>query len=76
LQRHGHDNLRLDARDGRLYFGTDPSVVCDWCGSLRDIGECDCCPYCWAETEKREREKWEAIRRDAIFDSFVPTQFH
>ena len=76
LKRHRYKSPRIEVRDGRLYFGTDPWALCDWCGSMRDTGEFDCCPFCLADCEKREREKLEAIRLEALFESFVPTQFH
>ena len=76
LKRQGYEALRVERRDDVLYFGVDPQIPCDWCGSWRDGRDCDCCPFCLCDTEKRERERWEAIRRDAILDSFVPKQFH
>jgi len=76
LKRQGYESPRIEVREGRLYFGSDPWAECDWCGSVRDTGEFHGCPFCLAETEKREREKWEAIRLETLFESFIPTQFH
>jgi hypothetical protein len=80
LKRQGYESPRIEVRDGRLYFGTDPWADCDWCGSVRDTGEFQGCPFCLADCAIRERERWEAIRREALFESlfesFVPTQFH
>jgi hypothetical protein len=66
LKRQGYDNPRIEVRDGRLYFGSAPWADCDWCGSVRDTAEFDCCPFCWCDTERRDRERWAQIAAEEL----------
>lgn len=64
------DSPRIEIRNGVRYVGTDPHSQCHLgCGSWYDPLEFAACPICLAETEKLEREHWEAIARDALIDA-------